>query len=488
MPRETTQTPGFLDVRALVARAGSAPSHEVGPPAASPPDANGSGAPQPRTAQASDAPEPEPKPKPKPKPKAADAPLPTAGRWMKVAVVVVAFVLVTLGVLLLLPRIVHDRIVASAREIGIELTIEKVGVGFGGVTLRGVAATFPRAPAISARAEEIFASGVSAKEVRIRRLEVSVDGPVDAVAASLAPQLVDLRRRAAGTGGEARHLSLVDARLSWSGIFGEGSRLLASDVGAEIDTPGAGGESLHGSVGRFEITTPRTTLGPWSSSFESSPQTRRLRLLFDPPVPDGPSALVVWGEGTATQVTVRVPRSPLANLGVRPEELGLPADAATELEAQIEGRELPSGRLEGGGTIALHGARLRGIKTPVEVKVAGSASGAPGKPLDLERGSVSVGPFTAVVAGTITPHALGFALDATYRTVPIARDKLARAEAKSWGPLAAAVQEIAQRTGAARVTGTAQATGLVRYDTRAPDAASLTFTTRETCGLSIFGM
>ena len=71
-------------------------------------------------------------------------------------------------------------------------------------------------------------------------------------------------------------------------------------------------------------------------SFERNATTSRLRLLLDPPVPDGPSVLVVWGKGLSPHTTVRVPRSPLSRLGVRPEELGLPADNTTELEMKLE--------------------------------------------------------------------------------------------------------------------------------------------------------
>ena len=79
-------------------------------------------------------------------------------------------------------------------------------------------------------------------------------------------------------------------------------------------------------------------------------------------------------------------------------------------------------------------------------------------------------------------------LDAAWRALPTPCEKLARAEARSLGPIAAALQDLAQATGVARVTGTANASGLVKYDTMSPDEATATLLTREACGLSIFGM
>ena len=101
---------------------------------------------------------------------------------------------------------------------------------------------------------------------------------------------------------------------------------------------------------------------------------------------------------------------------------------------------------------------------------------------------MTLGPFLANVTGTLTPTDLGFRLDAAWRTVPISCEKLARAEAKSMGPIAVAVQDLARSTGLARVTGTAQSSGLVKYDSKTPDEGTVTFTVRDACGLSIFGM
>lgn len=485
--------PAVMDVRALLARA---VGKEPPPPDSAPPP---SSAPQNVVYEgkktdpfaSDDEPGSQPQPKielarAKPATKKADTSRGRAGLFRIGAGVILAVFLVSV-VLLLLPRIVQDRIVTTAREAGIELTIERVGIGMSGIALRGVTARLVGIPGVSGTAEEIFATGSSGREVRVRGLVLEAQGNVQ----ELGPKLLDFynarRSRFAGTGSEPRRIAIVGARLTWKDFAGEGSRFSSSDVGVELDSKGVGAEDIRASVGRFEITTKRTTLGPWSASFDRTPTTSRLRLLFDPPVPDGPSALFVQGEGVAPKLTVRIPRSPIARLGLRPDELALPADPSTELEVKVEVGQAPSMRIEASGRVDLYGARLKGVKQPIDIKLEGMASGLPGKPMDFDKTSVTIGPFVALVTGAITPTDPGFRLDATWRTVPIPCDKIAKAEAKNIGPMALAIHEIAASTGLAKVTGTATATGLVKYDTKTPDDATLTFTTRDTCGIQIFG-
>ena len=489
-----TGGPGMLDVRALVARASNPNLPPREPPNAVPPagsdrhdssPASGRGG----AAQAqAPAPARDERQYVGPATKRVESAGSRGAGWMKVAILATVVVVVLVVVLLLLPRIVKDRIVASAREAGIELTIERVGVGISGVSVRGVTAKVIRIPNADFRAEEIYASGMTARDVRIRGLEVELDGTPSELVPALTAFYEESRARLAGTASDPRRASIVAAHVTWKGVLGEGTRLEAGEVGIDFDSRGVGAEDIRANVPRFDVKTARTTFGPWASTFERNATTSRMRVLLDPPVPDGPNALFVWGKIAPMHVTVRIPRSPLARLGIRPEELGLPADPGTELEVKLEGGQTPSMRIEGGGRADLFGVRLKGVKSPVDAKLEGTASGMPGKPLDLEKTTLTLGPFVANVTGTLTAADLGFRLDAAWRTLPIPCEKLARAEAKSMGPIAAALQDIAHATGAARVTGTAQGSGIVKYDSKTPDSGSLTFMTREACGLSIFGL
>jgi hypothetical protein len=495
--------PGMLDVKALVARRNApndAPAARVaranGGPSGSSSKAQAAPATAPAPAPFADNEVPAQEPPRHVGPATKAVPLTAGARgagWTKLAILLVLIVVVLAGVLLLLPMIVRDRILASAREAGIDLTVERVGIGLNGVSVRGITAKPQRVPGAEVRAEEIFASGFSAKEIRVRGLDVKLDGSVADIGPALLALYADNRARLAGSGGDSRKVAIVSAHVAWTGLLGEGTSLDARELGTDFESKAVGAEDIRASVGHFDIKTKRTSFGPWASSFERNATAARLRILLDPPVPDGPSALLVWGVGgidnksSATHLTVKIPRSPFARLGIRPDDLGLPADPGTEVELKLEGGQSPSTRFEGQGRLDLFGVHLKGLKGPVDVKVEGSASGLPGKPLDLVQTTATIGPFVANVTGSITPTDLGFRLDAGWRTLPISCEKLAKAEARSLGPVAVAIQELARSTGAARVTGKAEASGIVKYDTKTPDLATTTLVTKEACGLSIFG-
>jgi serine/threonine protein kinase len=411
----------------------------------------------------------------------------TSGAVFKLSILVIALVLVTLCVLFLLPMVVRDRIIASAREAGFELTVEHVGVGFDGVTLRNVGVKAQRTPGITATIPNVYLNGLTGKDVRIHEPQLKLSGSRSDIEVGLAAIVADARTRFAGTPTGPRHLSLIGTRLTWDGIAGEGSRLSASDIGAEIDSRGPGAEDIRGSVGRFELATKQTTVGPWASAFETSPTGSRIRVMLDPPVPDGPSLLYVWGGAVPPELTLRIPRSPFANLGVKPEGLGLPATASTEIEAKIEGKFPPGGTSTVHGTVSLWGAQPKG-HAPVNIKAVGSATGAADKPLELEKTIVLVGPFSAGVSGNVALHDRGIRLDAVFKSLPMTCASLAKDQAKNMGPFVEALQAIGQSTGALRVTGNVNVSGVVKYDTAEPEEANVTWLAKETCGVSIFGL
>ena len=463
---EGTKTPGFMDVQALVARkdAGTAAVDEGAPADAKPfrPAVVGDGS-IPRRSRVS--------------PRA-------------LAIGAAAIGILAAAAVLVAPGVVKNRVVAEARAAGVELEVGSAAVGLSGITLHDVHAHIPSIPEVTAvRCDDIEVLGIfSAREIRVRNLDATVTGALPDVGEKLLEFAVRNRRHVAGTPAAPHRLTLVSGRATWNAPFGPGTRLDAGQLGLDLDSRGAGLEEIRASAARFDITTPDTVIGPWSVAYDRNAQSARARVLFDPPLMDGPSALVVWNHPGATELSVTVPRSPFAQLGIRPADLSLPADASTEVEGKIDLGAGADGRIDGKAKLDLWGARVKGINGPVDVHVAGGLAGVTGKPLELDRTTVTVGPFVALVNGTIAPHTKGFRLDATWRTEPIPCATLARAEATKMGSIVEAIQDIAHRTGAARVTGTANASGLLRYDTATPTEIATTWTTRDTCGLSLFGL
>jgi serine/threonine-protein kinase len=478
--QDGAKEPSFMDVGALVARAGGGavaprPAQEAPPP-------HDEAAPVEPMLRAPSAPT---EGSPLPRRKVAGTP-DGSGRALKLAIVTIVVVLVATLVLVLLPMIVRERIIASARGAGLEVTIDRVGVGFDGITLRDVTAKATRVPGITATIHEVHIAGFSSKDVRVLGLDARLRGERSDLDVGIAALVADCRARFAGTPTAPHHLSVVNARLVWDGPQGE--RLSATDIGLELDSRGAATVDFRGSVGRFELQSQSATLGPWSSSFEKTAGASRLRLMFDPPIPDGPSALVVWPKAGPTEVRIEIRRSSFKNLGIKPSEIGIPADDATDIQLSVAGTLSESVRSELTFDASLWGLRPKGFSRAVDVHAEGHAKSTAGKPFDLEKTTITVGPFVAGISGTITPHSHGLRLDAMFKTLPLPCERLAREEAKNLGPVASTLQALGQTTGALRVTGVVNASGIVKYDTAEPQEASLTWLAKEACGVSIFGM
>lgn len=476
-PREEAPPPGMMDIGALVARAKEEKRAEGAPPA---PDA-------PRTAPKEWRPSGGAPPPDKAR-GAATGPSDGFGKSIKIAIFAVALVALLTGLLLALPSIVKDLAIGTAREIGLTMTVERAGVGFGGASLRGVKIASARAPSITASIGEIHITGLTTHDVRISNLDAHLEGPDKELMVELSALLADARVRTAGTAKSPSHLTVVDAKLTWTKPRGPDSKLTASEIGVDVESRGPGVEDARGKVGKLEIETPAAKLGPWGSSFDVSPATTRLRLLFDPPVSDGPSALLVSGRALPTELTVTVPRSSFTNLGVRPADFGIPIEPSGDVEIKVAGKTLVDGHAELKGELSLWGLKPQGFARPIDLRIDGGLTGAPDKPYDLTKTTVTVGPFVAAVTGTVTGHDGGFRLDALFKTLPLTCERLAQAEAKAHSPTAAALQALGQATGALRVTGNVNASGVIKYDTAEPSEASVTWVAKETCGVSIFGM
>lgn len=470
----------FFDVAALAARASSPEDDAVAPA---------------RAADVTPARRVErPASRPRPAPPLQRALVAVALAGLVVAIVVVA-----------LPLWIRHRVTETARAAGLTVTMERVSVALTGVTFRGVAVRAVEVPGLSVRIEEATTRGFSAEEVHLSDVQVDVTGPAVEVAAGLARASARVAEESAVSDPRApqkppRHLIVSRARIAWSGVLGEGTGLAAEGVALELDErvgrvvdtgrPVLGappGVVLRATSDRAKVTTARGTLGPWGLSAQLDGASNRLRVLFDPALPDGPSALWTWGPSTPEQLTIRTPRVPLATLGIPPELVGLAPGSSPDVEAQLESKLTPVGRVDAHGKLDVRQAKLPGGVPAFDLRVEGSATGSPGKPLELERTSVTVGSLVASLTGTVEVSLAGARVDATWRLVPIPCANLVRREAESLGPLAVALQDLGDATGVARVTGTAQASGTLLLDTGSPTPALLRAKTRDTCGVRLFG-
>ncbi|HVH40880.1 MAG TPA: serine/threonine-protein kinase, partial [Labilithrix sp.] len=169
--------PGFMDVNALIARAREEPARSD-PPA----DEENAGG----RSGATSAP---PKKPAASTGKAGSSVLGPAAA-LKLGLLTIVVVVIALALLLFLPSVVRDRAIATAREAGVTMTIERVGVGLGGISLRGIGATVPRTPGITAKAQEIHV-GLTGKEARVLGLEVHLEGRRSDLEAGIAALVAD---------------------------------------------------------------------------------------------------------------------------------------------------------------------------------------------------------------------------------------------------------------------------------------------------------
>lgn len=470
-PREEEPpAPGFMDVNALIARA------RDNPPAASDAERDDG------SASTSTASSPPPVKVVHPaKLKSAS----TSRVAAKLGMAVGAVLATLIAAVLLLPRFARARVIAEAREAGLSITVERVSVGLSGISLRDVTATVPSVPGVRAKIQDALVSPTGS-DVRLLGIDLSLDGPRADLETGLGILFAANRRKLAGSPNDARHLSIVGARMTWKD--GGESELLAGDIGAEIDSRGAGVEDVKGTVGRFEWKSGAATFGPWSAGFERSATNARVRVMFDPAVPDGPSAFVVTAKGLPTELTVKIPRSSITNLGIKPAALGIPANDATDVQASLHAIVSETERSEFTFDAALWALRPPGLPGAIDVRADGGGTASAGKPFTLEKTSVTVGPFLANVTGTVTPHDGNLRLDAAFKTLPMPCERLVSAEAKRLGTWTATLQALGEATRALRVTGTVNASGLVKFDTASPKEGGVTWLAKETCGVSIFGM
>lgn len=485
--------PAFMDVHALVAQAKAGVVHAPPPPEPTAPP------PRPRsgTAEMKAAPPP---PAPEPRIDLAVVPRTAAEgpRWgsaPKIAALAIAGIVLAVGVFLLLPALVRSRAVALAHDAGFEIEVGSAGIGFGGIRLRGVKARTPRAPGFHAEIEEVTAPlSLALKEVRLVSPSIVLEGDLVELEVGLGGLLEEDRVKLAGTPEAPRKLAIVGGKLTWNATpdapSSSRSRLLdATELAVDVESRGAGTEDVRGTIGKTTLKTPQSTFGPWGFSLERTASQARVRVVLDPPVIDGPSVLVVASSEGATEVTARIPRYAWAHLGLRPEDLGIGVDPTSEVELNLAASAKPTAPSTLKLATTIYRLKPAGFSGPVDAKADIEAGGPPGKPLVLSKANLAVGPFTATATGSITPYDTspiekGVRIDALFKVTPIGCDRVA----KGLGGPVSFVQALGQATGALRVTGNVNVSGVVKYDSATPTDATVSWLARESCGVSIFGL
>ncbi len=405
-----------------------------------------------------------------------------------------------------IPGYAKRRAIAAAAARGVSVTIDDATGGFGSVTFHGVAASVLDVPGTRATASEleIELRWLRPERATLRHAEVSIDGAFSRTLALATLWFEGHGARGSAEDGEGVRVVVPSAHVLWSHAFGEDGEIEAAEVTGDL-VPAASAR-----VGdEFQLTTSKLTLrskagaiGPWRVDLERDVDALNARIAFDPPVPDGPRARVTRMRTGKTSIDVNVPRSPLYRIGLPPAVLAHFHEVPDQAELALHYVRTPDDRVDAGFAATLFGFHAPPFAGPVDVKIAGSvAGGAPG-PLELQGGTLFIGPVRATLAGPVV-FADSVRGTLTWKAAPIpcaqllprsdhaATDLEAQLGALGAGraDLASAgidVTALAQSIGLARVSGNLAASGTFVFDSSDPSATAFTATGKNSCGISLF--
>lgn len=401
------------------------------------------------------------------------------------AVAALAGLVAAVVVALVLPWYVRRRCVAEAAAHGIALSIDGVSIGAGGFRLTGARASSSEVPGAKVTAPEIDVetSGLSPETMTVRGAELTLSGGAAALGAALA------RWRSSPRGGQQDAWTpstvVVDgSRVVWQSPLGDAARVEASGLHLEWRPRGA---ELHARSDAVLVAVPGGQLGPWRIDVDRAPGTSRVRVAFDPAVPDACTVLVVGDDDRTTSVDVEVPRSPLAHLGVPTELLRVRGkDLQLALTAHYGAEGPTRGEISAKG--GLYGMETPGLPRPLDVAWEASAAGDPDDGIGIDHARLAAGPLVGTITGTFKRFGDGFRLDLAWQAAPVP----CAAFDAPLGPgqpfdIAYALRQLAETAGLTRVKGTVAARGTLAFDSRDLGATRVGFAPDVRCQVALFG-
>jgi hypothetical protein len=230
-------------------------------------------------------------------------------------------------------------------------------------------------------------------------------------------------------------------------------------------------------------------LGPWRLAYDRSPTLLRTVIDFDPT--ERGAATVAFartiapGKPDATTLEGEIRKRKLSKLGIPGAVLLLPAKDDPEVEAHVKHASTSPQRSEGAVSFVVHGLQLPQMTVPGDVALDVAWAGDPATPIALSRGTFTLGPFTGDVRGTIQPYDGGFRTDLAFKSKPVACEVLAGSQLGGAG--GSSLAALAQVTGLTRaVTGDADISGVLAFDTSKTSATRFEVTPASRCGIALF--
>jgi serine/threonine-protein kinase len=433
----------------------------------------------------------------------------TFARWVRVGgAVAMALLLLALGSVLV-PSYAERAAIRSAALRGVSLEIEDASGGYFAVHFHGVKGVVPEVAGVRIAIADVDVDLAWMRPQRAiaRGVALSLDGPV-------AKTLDLLRLWSRGHEAEGVRESLLDglrveipaARVNWTRAFLQDGRIAADEVSGDMTLMGSArqGHELHFSTSKLTFTSATATIGPWRLDLEGAPDATTLRVAFDPPVPDGPSAIVTGMSTGKAQFDLNIPRSPLYRLGVPPVALASLSRIPEQVEIRLHFVRGTDDHVDSTLTAAFFGVKDAPTAAPVDLHVSGSISGPGSAPLELQGGALTMGPVRASLTGPVSLRPDGVSAKLAWKTAPIpcsqllprgpraSRDwtkQLASLDAERLDLIALGldVATWAQAAGWARVEGNFLASGTFAFDSSDPTHPTFTAMATNSCGVTLFG-
>jgi serine/threonine protein kinase len=455
--------------------------------------------------------QPEVKVAPRPVTKAPARPTPPPKRTGLFALVG-AVVVLGLGLLLgsfLVPGYAKQKAVAAAAARGITLDIGAASGGYSAIHFDQVKASIPEVPGVSVRVNDIDVemSWLKPQRARFEGVDIAVDGSVTSTLAELAVWYRSHRasRDPAAAEADSVRVEVPTAHVVWSHAFGGDGRIEAENVSGEIGGAASPhlGDVLHFVTPKLSLTDKATTIGPWRVELEENVDETTARVAFDPPVPDGPNAILTRIATGKTVLDVNIPRSPLYRLGIPPGALVNAKSVPEQTEVKLHYARTTDDRVDTNLTATFFGVKAPPITGALDVKVTGSLVGDASAPLDLQGGAVTFGPVHATLTGPVSIRPEAVRANFAWKVTPIPcaqllpqRQQAANDLAAQLGALGAKdpdlaslgldVTSLAQAAGVARVGGTLSAAGTVVFDSSDPSHTAFAVASKNSCGISLF--
>jgi hypothetical protein len=429
--------------------------------------------------------------------KAARRSLPGARkRWIVggVATIVAIGGIASAAVLWLLPAFVRRECVDAAAAHGIVLSIDEARSDYGAFRLIGVHVTAVDVPNARVEAPEVRVEtkALRPRLVTVAGADVTLDGPWRNIASVLSKWLA---RPDEGQTDEWLLNSLVvdGARIIWKRPVGDDVQITASDVHLKMALHDRVPE-VHVRSDKVIVAIPSGTLGPWRIDVDRVPSTARagaaaprsgssrMRVAFDPGVPETSTLLVLGNEDRTTAVDIAVPRSPLGRLGIPLALVGL-RGKALQVELSAHYGDDGSGRAQATAKGGLYDVEVAGIRQPIDVSWEASATGPAATGLDAKNARLAVGPLVGPLTGMLKAFDDGFRLDLAWNAAPIP----CRAFEVTPAEVPYFLHNPAHFTGRSKVGGRIAARASLAFDSRDLGMTKVDFTPDAQCEIALFG-